>query len=103
MVVRVAISIADGKVCPMDSGCQQLMIADLENGHVAGRSYLENPGHGPGGPPPAFLHQLGVEKVITGGALGPTKHELQLAGIGVIQGASGSPEKVLQDYIHGDL
>lgn len=95
--MRVAISVADGLVAQMD-GCQQLLVADLENGQVRGRSYL-----------PSTevriteLEHLGVSRLITAGLDGETKKELQNAGIRILEGASGSPEAVLTDYCRGNL
>jgi predicted Fe-Mo cluster-binding NifX family protein len=103
MAVRVAISVADGLVSQMDGSCQQIMVADLENGQVKGRSYLANPGHGPTGAPASYLAQLGVQRLITKGLEPGAKAALQDAGIRILEGASGSPEAVLTAYCHGDL
>ncbi|HLO03867.1 MAG TPA: NifB/NifX family molybdenum-iron cluster-binding protein [Symbiobacteriaceae bacterium] len=100
--MRVAISVADGLVAQMDS-CQQILVADLENGQVKGRSYLANPGQGTAGVRVAELEQLGVSRLITSGLDCSTKTEFQNAGIRILEGATGSPEAVLTAYVHGNL
>lgn len=98
--MRVAISVADGLVAQMD-GCQQLLVADLENGQVKGRSYL--PHSGESAVRISELEHLGVSRLITAGLDPATKTEFQNAGIRILEGASGSPEAVLTDYCHGNL
>lgn len=97
--MRVAVSVADGMVADVD-GCQMILVADLENGQVSGRSYLDNPGGSAG---PRELERLGVQRLITAGLDGATKTAFQNAGIRILEGATGSPEAVLHAYVHGDL
>lgn len=101
--MRLAIPVTDGLVAPVDGSCREVLVADLEHGQVKVRSYLENPGHGPGGPPVSWLRQVGVERMIACGVSDATLRNLQAEGISVIQGASGSPEQVLHEYVQGQL
>lgn len=83
--------------------CQELLVADLENGQVKGRSYLANPGQGGAGLRIAELEHLGISRLITTGLASSTKTEFQNAGIRILEGATGSPEAVLTAYCHGEL
>lgn len=100
--MRVAISVANGLVAQVD-GCQQLLVADLENGQVKGRSYLPSPTQGARGMRVSDLAEMGVQRLITTNLDSSTKTEFQNAGIRILEGAVGSPEAVLTDYCHGNL
>lgn len=84
-------------------GCQQFLVADLENGQVKGRSYLESPAQQGSAQRFSALANLGITRLITTDLDPVTKNEFQQNGIRILEGATGSPESVLGAYVTGDL
>jgi predicted Fe-Mo cluster-binding NifX family protein len=101
--MRIAIPITDGQVAPHLGICQRFLIADVEAGQVIREAEVENPGHGPGGPPPAFLIRQGVTHVVCWGVPVHAREILRNSGVDVTLGATGDPRQVLSDYLKGTL
>lgn len=101
--MRIAIPVTEGKVANHLGMCQQFLVADVEDGQIKQQVYVENPGHGPGGPPPVFVARLGVNQVVAWGMPPHAQGMFAQMGIPVVLGATGEPEQVLKDFLGGTL
>lgn len=101
--MRIAIPVTQGQVANHLGHCQKFLIADVEDGQVTQTTEVKNPGHGPGGPPPLFVAQQGVNQVV---AWGMPDHAVGIfanLGVKVQLGATGEPRQVLADFLAGTL
>lgn len=100
--MRISIS-TDGEFVSEHFGrCTSYTIIDIENGKIAKREVVNNPGHMPGAIP-HFLHERGVECVIAGG-MGPRAIALfSELGIKTVVGVSGKIEEVIEQIQQGTL
>jgi predicted Fe-Mo cluster-binding NifX family protein len=101
--MRIAIPVTDGKVADHLGHCQKFLVADVENNEIKQTVYVDNPGHGPGGPPPVFVARLGTNQVVAWGMPPHAAGMFQQMGIPVVLGATGDAEQVLKDYLAGTL
>ncbi|MEA3346872.1 MAG: NifB/NifX family molybdenum-iron cluster-binding protein [Candidatus Auribacterota bacterium] len=100
--MRVAIS-TDGDFVSAHFGrCPSFTIIDIENGKVAKKEVLDNPGHQPG-VIPQFLHQKGVEYIICGGMGMRASGFFEELGIQAIVGISGKIDEVIEKLQKGTL
>ena len=100
--MRIAISTDGGTVSAHFGRCPAFTIVDIENGKVAGREELANPGHHPGFLP-QFLHERGVNCIIAGG-MGQRAAQLFLQqGIESLVGVSGTIDDVISSIVKGTL
>ncbi|MBN1354380.1 MAG: NifB/NifX family molybdenum-iron cluster-binding protein [Candidatus Omnitrophica bacterium] len=100
--MRVAIS-TDGDFVSAHFGrCPSFTIVDVENGNVANRKIVDNPGHHPGFIP-QFLHEKGVKCIICGGMGQRAAGFFEEIGIEAIVGVSGKINDVIKELIAGTL
>lgn len=103
--MKIAIPIADGKLCAHFGHCEQFALVDVEpkDKKILKREDIEAPPHQPGLLPP-WLAKQGVNVVIAGG-MGQRAQELFInQNIQVVVGApSDPPEKLVTDYLSGTL
>lgn len=101
--MRIAIPLENGQVAQHMGHCPSYLIADIDGTTVTKTVEMTNPRHGPGGPPPVFLANLGVEHVVGWGA--PEHFLVFLGRVGVkyTLGARGEAMQVLKDYLAGTL
>ncbi len=100
--MRVAVA-SDGKLVTEHFGhCEGFYVFETENVQIKGVKFLTNPGHRPGFLP-VYLHEKGVEVIISGGMGGGAVEIFNEKGIEVITGASGDTEKVVMSYLQGNL
>jgi len=103
--MRVAIPLADGKLCAHFGHCQQfaLMDVDEKTKKITGTQMLTPPPHEPG-VLPRWLHEQGANTIIAGG-MGQRAQELFSGNdIEVVVGADAeTPEKLVEDYLAGTL
>jgi predicted Fe-Mo cluster-binding NifX family protein len=99
---KIAIAV-DGKVVSDHFGrCPSFVLIDLDNQKVVHKEELVNPGHRTGFLP-EFLAQRGVQTIICGG-MGRRAIDLFAAkGIKPIVGITGEMNKVVDQYIQGQL
>ena len=101
--MRVAIPVTDGKIPNHFGHCAAFLIAEVADGKVLKEALVPNPGHGPGGPPPAFVMAQGVDQVLAWG-IPPHAHErLAAAGIKIQLGVTGEPGAALRAFLAGAL
>lgn len=100
--MRVAVACEDGLVAQHFGKCSEYVLFDVENGKVARRSVLPNPGHEPG-ILPGFLASHGVNCIIAGG-MGPRAIGLfRQNRMEVVTGAGGNVDIVMGKYLDGTL
>ncbi|MBP2018619.1 putative Fe-Mo cluster-binding NifX family protein [Symbiobacterium terraclitae] len=101
--MRIAIPLAGDQVAPHVGHCRTYLIADVEDKQVVRSVEVANPGHGPGGPPPFFLADQGVDLVLAWGIPPHARELFRSRGVDYILGCNGKAADVLQDYLNGTL
>ncbi len=100
--MKIAISTEGNAVSPHFGRCPAYTLVDVENGRVTAKATIPNPGHQPGFIP-RFLHEKGVNVVLTGG-MGPRAQDIfQQLGIKTLQGVSGPVDNVIKQFLSGTL
>ena len=103
--MKIAIPLADGKLCAHFGHCQQFALLDVDEKtrKISAKQLLTPPPHEPG-VLPSWLHGLGANAIIAGG-MGNRAQQLFLEnGIKVIVGvAAETPEKLVADHLAGTL
>lgn len=100
--MKVAIACDGGQVSPHFGRCSEYHLAEIVDGAVTARQVAANPGHEPGALP-RYLHELGVNLVVAGGA-GPRAIELLSEyGIEAAMGVTGPVDDVLARIASGQL
>ena len=103
--MKIAIPMADGKLCMHFGHCQQFALVEVDDGTkaITGTSYLTPPPHEPG-VLPRWLHEQGANVIIAGGMGQRAQDLFSQNGIKVVVGASaGKPEDVVSAYLSGTL
>lgn len=101
--MRIAIPLENGQVAHHMGHCPAYLIAEIENNSVVKTVEMTNPRHGPGGPPPVFLANLGVSHVVGWGAPEHFLGFLTRVGVDYTLGARGEALQVLNAYLAGTL
>jgi len=100
--MKIAISTDGNSVAAHFGRCPAYTLIDVEDGRVTARATIPNPGHQPGFIP-RFLHEKGVDMVLTGG-MGPRAEDIfQQLGIKTVQGVSGPVDDVIREFLAGTL
>lgn len=100
--MKIAVA-SEGKMVTEHFGhCEGFAIFEVENNRIEGKEFIPNPGHRPGFLP-VFLHEKGVNVIISGGMGGGAIEIFNEKGIEVITGASGDAEKTVNEYLKGNL
>ena len=105
MVMKIAIPMADGKLCMHFGHCEQfaLIDADAKTKKITGRQLLTPPAHEPG-VLPKWLHEQGANVIIAGGMGQRAQSLFAENGIKVVVGAPGDePDKLVISYLEGTL
>jgi len=109
-VTRVAISADDdggleSVVSPHFGRCPYYTIVDLEGREVKQVNAIANPYYGQHAPGvvPEFIHDQGVDIMLTGGMGGRAIAFFQQYGIETVTGAAGSVRHALEQYLKGAL
>jgi predicted Fe-Mo cluster-binding NifX family protein len=101
--MKIAIP-ANGKVVSDHFGhCALFKVFDVENNLVVNQTGIENPGNHKPGVLPQLLKDNEIELVIAGGIGQKAVSMFNEMGIKVISGASGTVEKVMEQFIAGNL
>jgi len=100
--MKIAVA-SEGKMVTEHFGhCEGFTIFETENNQIENGEFIPNPGHKPGFLP-VFLHDKGVEVIISGGMGGSAIDIFNEKGIEVITGASGDAETAAISYLQGKL
>lgn len=103
--MKIAIPVADGRLCPHFGHCQQFALIDVDETtrQPAQTAFLTPPPHEPG-VLPRWLHQQGAEVIIAGGMGQRAQQLFAENGIQVVVGAAAdTPENIVQAYLNGSL
>ena len=103
--MRIAIPLAEGRLCLHFGHCQQfaLIDADEDSNTILAQAFAEPPAHEPGALP-KWLGEQNVDVVIAGGMGMRARQLLAEAGIRVLVGAAqAGPEEVVSAYLEGRL
>jgi len=102
-VMKVAIPLADGKLCMHFGHAQQFGIYDVEGDKIVKGEFVTPPPHEPG-VIPKWLNSLNVNVIIAGGMGSRAQQFFSEYGIKVMVGAqSGEPEQLIEDMLKGSL
>ena len=82
--------------------CENFNIYDVVEGKIEKSESIPNPGHKPGFLP-NFLHDLGVDVIVSGGMGGGAVDIFNDHGIEVIVGSEGQAVDVVDKYLKGEL
>jgi len=103
--MRIAIPVADGRLCMHFGHCEQFALLDVDEKakKVTGKRMLTPPPHEPG-VLPRWLHKEGASVIIAGGMGQRAQALFAENGIKVVVGASGEfPEQLACQYLEGTL
>jgi len=102
--MKIAMPYNQGRVNEHFGTSHEFVVFDIENGKINGKQIISSAGrqHNHGGLADLFTLE-GVEVVIAGGMGPPMVNALQSVGLKVITGASGDAEKVVSDFLSGQL
>ena len=103
--MKIAIPLADGKLCAHFGHCQQFALLDVDEktGRATAQKTLTPPPHEPG-VLPRWLHELGANVIIAGGMGNRAQQLFTENNIKVVIGAPAEmPEKLVSDYVSGTL
>lgn len=101
-MLKVAVASEAAQVCGHFGHCESFVIFDTENGKIIKEESVPNPGHRPGFLP-NFLHEMGVNTIISGGMGGGAVDIFNEHDIEVILGASGASKLAVEAYLAGQL
>lgn len=101
--MRVAVPVTAGSIPNHLGHCESFLVAEVEDGRVSKETLLPNPGHGPGGPPPAFLAGLKVTQILAWGCPPSACAMFEFLGIKVALGATGPARQALEAWLGGTL
>lgn len=100
--MKIAIACDKGEVTQHFGHCESFMVFEIRDNKVINSEIIPNPGHRPGFLP-KFLHEKGVNVIISGGMGGAAVDIFNDNNIEVIIGARGSAEKNIDSYLKGEL
>ena len=101
-MLKVAVASENKEVCGHFGHCETFEVFDTEDGKIIKGESVPNPGHRPGFLP-NFLHELGVNTIISGGMGGGAVDIFNSHNMEVILGARGESRQAVQDYLDGKL
>jgi len=100
--MKVAVAANGEQVSAHFGRCEHYVIVQVEDGRETTRETITNPGHEPGALP-KLMQQHGVDVVICGGAGPRAVGLLAQAGVELVQGASGTVDEAIAQYLAGGL
>lgn len=100
--MRIAVASEKEIVTGHFGHCENFNIYDVEDKKIVKIESVPNPGHKPGFLP-NFLHELGVNVIISGGMGGGAVQIFNENEIEVVVGARGDSKSVAEAYISGEL
>lgn len=100
--MRIAISTDSGEVSEHFGRCPEFTIIEIKDNKIVNKKIVPNPGHETGFIP-KFLHDKGVECIITGGMGFRAVGFFEEFGIKTIMGVSGKVDDVIDRLVKGKL
>ena len=100
--MKIAVA-SEGKMVSGHFGhCEGFNIYQAEGTEILSNEFIANPGHTPGFLP-KFLHEQGVDVIISGGMGGAAIDLFNHNNIQVVTGAQGLAEENAKKFISGEL
>lgn len=100
--LKIAVASDNNQVAEHFGHCENFDIYVAENGQIVKGESVPNPGHKPGFLP-VFLHEQGVDVIISGGMGGGAIDLFNENNIEVIVGARGDARTAAEEYLKGEL
>jgi predicted Fe-Mo cluster-binding NifX family protein len=103
--MKIAIPVADGKLCMHFGHCEKFALVDVDNAtrRMTGTDWVVPPPHEPG-VLPRWLHEQGATVILAGGMGGRAQALFAQNGIEVCVGAPAlAPEDLVAAYLAGTL
>ncbi len=100
--MKIAVASNGNQVTEHFGHCETFHIYHSDNHEIIKKEQVANPGHRPGFLP-NYLHDLGVQVIISGGMGGGAIDIFNEKGIEVIVGARGLSEAAAVSYLAGEL
>ena len=100
--MKIAVASEKNMVTEHFGHCQNFNIFEIKDNEIVSKTSLSNPGHKPGFLP-NYLHEQGVNVVISGGMGGGAIDLFREKDIKTVTGARGDAEKAVKDYLKGGL
>ena len=100
--MKIAVASEGTMVTEHFGHCEGFAIFEAENRQIESKTFIPNPGHRPGFLP-VFLHEKGVDVIISGGMGGGAVDIFNEKGVEVVTGASGEAEIAAANYLRGRL
>ena len=101
-MIQIAVA-SDGNLVTGHFGhCENFKIYEAEDGVITKSEAIPNPGHRPGFLP-NYLHELGVNVIISGGMGGGAVDIFNERGVEVVVGATGDAKVNVELYLEGKL
>ena len=100
--MKIAVASEQDQVTGHFGHCSNFNIYNVEGGTIVSHESVPNPGHRPGFLP-RFLHELGVEVIISGGMGGAAVQIFNENNIEVVIGTQGSAQAAVEKYNRGEL
>ncbi len=100
--MKIAIATESNNVSEHFGHCEGFTIYEVEGEKVQSKQFLSNPGHQPGFLP-KYLHEQGINVIISGGMGGGAIQLFNERGIDVITGSEGDVDDVINYYVKGNL
>ena len=100
--MKIAVASEKDMVTQHFGHCENFNVFEVEDNHIVRSESFTNPGHKPGFLP-NYLHEKGVNVIISGGMGGGAVDLFNQNGIEVITGAVGSAEAAVNSYLQGSL
>lgn len=101
-MLKIAIASEGENVTEHFGHCLNFNVYETEGKEIVKHLSIPNPGHRPGFLP-VFLHELGVNVIISGGMGGGAIDLFNEKNIEVIVGATGNSETAVKAYLEGNL
>lgn len=100
--MRIAVASEKEMVTGHFGHCENFNLFDAENGQIISSESIPNPGHKPGFLP-NYLHEKGVNVIISGGMGGAAVQIFNDHNIEVVIGTSGLVKEAVEKYLRGEL
>lgn len=100
--MKIAVASEGNMVTNHFGHCEKFWLFTTSDGEIAGSVSVKNPGHKPGFLP-NYLHDQGVNVIISGGMGGGAIDIFNSRNIEVIVGASGEARANVINYMKGEL
>lgn len=101
-MMKVAVACDNGMVTGHFGHCREFVIFETENKQILSETPIANPGHRPGYLP-NFLHEQGVNVIVSGGMGGAAVDIFNSHNIEVIIGTQGTARNAVEKYLAGEL